>query len=210
MSEVLPAPNHTPPRSAFSTGCGIGCGIIAAFAALAAVVLLVGGASCVGCLAIVASGTPRLRVACEAGGDDGDTCSFTNSGTGSGTMCVRVAFRHRRSGEVVTSEETCSGSVAAGNTVERPVIFVERRVRDVCSGRRISSSCDMAIIQSPASGTRVALRGACELRAWPDDDAEQVGQADAHVRYEVLGLSESWRRIRVADGTEGWVGCASE
>lgn len=203
-TESAPAPQ---PRSAFSTGCGIGCGIIAAFLGLGALVFVVGGVSCIGCLAAGTAGTARIRVACEAGGDD-NTCSFTNSGNAPGTSCVRVAFRHRRSGETATSEETCSGSVAGGNTVERPVMFVERRVRDLCP--RISTSCQMAIIRSPERGARVALRTACDLRPWPDDDIESIGRADAHVRYELLGISDSWRNIRLADGTEGWARCAVE
>jgi hypothetical protein len=225
-------------------------------------------------------------VTCSVGGRDGHRCQFTNAGITPGTRCVVVTLRHRRSAELITSQQTCSGLVLPGDTSERSVMFVGRQPRELCGGS-IESNCEMEIgIAGESSATPpvevaetaslcgdptalgassrtnwtewscqtegevtawgacvaratyaadpgrgcpgderccpppevrplglsavVTFAVACEVRDAPNAAAGVVGRAPAGVSYVDLEARGEWHRVRLADGTEGWAGCAVE
>lgn len=99
-------------------------------------------------------GDSNIRVSCSVGRNH--RCQFTNTGSGSGTACVVIVLRHRTTGASIESQPTCSGSVAAGDTTEREVMFIgPARPILHCSGN-IRSACDMEIAFVGATGRPVS------------------------------------------------------
>ena len=210
--------NTAPPRSAFSTGCGIGCGIIAAFLALPVVVFMVGGASCIGCLAMSDGGgssTPgidlgsSITATCRVG--RGHECQFTNRGVGPGSGCVVVTLRHRRTGESITSQSVCSGVVLPGDTSEHSVMFVGRQPVAL-RGAALDRTCEMEVVPADDVGsTTDARRSGPPATLCGDPRARGAADRSEWARWTCRSRADApdWNAClpRSTYADESWLGC---
>jgi hypothetical protein len=88
----------------------------------------------------------KLSAACEVGADErGNTCTFTNTGSGPGSVCVMVEMANQQ-GETLRSRPVCSGRLGARSSAEHRVVFVDGDVADLC-GASVKSNCSMEIHQ---------------------------------------------------------------
>lgn len=58
-----------------------------------------------------------------------------------------------------------------------------------------------------ANGTSTAFASDCNVRGEPAADAELVGTVAVGRQYPVVDRRNGWTRVRLPNGTQGWVGC---
>ena len=118
---------------------------------------------------------PAIDVACVLGAD-GANCTFSNKG-GPGARCVKVLYGARTSGSVVSYDEVCSGTLAAGQVASLAVRF-PRRPGDAC-GEGVAD-CTTKVVE-PAAAEAEAL-------AWQDTlKAPAAGPLSEAECRDVLG-----------------------
>lgn len=101
--------------------------------------------------AISGCGDSKIETSCSMNGLGRGSCQFTNTGTGSGSVCGKIVAQ-KNFGDRNTSEtwEFCSGKVNPSSTSE--VKFVMPNMDDVCphiSSYKWSENCDFHWQQKP-------------------------------------------------------------
>ena len=89
----------------------------------------------------------HIEAACSVSPIDADAthCTFTNTGTRSGSMCAYIVLQERRGGGEIRSMNVCSGEIEPRTTVDRPVMFPLKQPRELC-GTDLPRGCEMQVL----------------------------------------------------------------
>lgn len=123
-------------------------------------------------LPLLACGKPQLKEHCVMNGWGHGTCTFTNTGTATGTMCGRIIVTNKYEPTEMPPESSvlCSGDVAKAST--GTVSFSIPSVQEYCSSwqRRGLSKwgdvCDFEWIAYVDENTDALRRVAAREAAW--------------------------------------------
>lgn len=157
-------------------------------------------------------GSPHLESNCTMNGLGAGECSFTNTGTASGSMCGRIAVARNdgRAGRA-SSATFCSGEVAARSTTK--VEFTIPEVRSLCAtagtGKKWGDVCTFALRsdaeqaepEAPLTSANAPPGATAQSRSqWKVGDTVTVDiyLVPQDVQALACGLDESFDGLRCA------------
>lgn len=80
----------------------------------------------------------------------------------------------------------------------------------LCSSLSNSSTQVGTTAERAPINTSTAFASDCNARGEPSPDADLVGTVVVGRRYPVVDHRKGWTRVRLPNGTQGWVGCKTQ